>query len=489
MDMDRRKLVGLALGPLLFILALTLPVLRVDAPARKVLAVFFLAAAWWVTEALPIPVTALLIPVLFTALGVCGAEEAFAPLANPVIFLFLGSFILARAMSLHGLDRRLALGLISRKSVRGSRSRMLLAFGLVSAGLSLWLSNTATAAMMLPIALGVLSALPKEGEGVGKRSFSVALLLMTAYAASVGGVGTPVGSPPNLITIAMLDRLAGVRVSFFQWMVLASLVALPMMAVLYFLLKPRTGKDPASSSPPVLFASQAEPGPLSRAEKNVLISFGLTVTLWVLPGFLALVFGPECRTAVWLQKTLPESSAALLGAGLLFLLPVSFREGRFTIGLGEALKVDWGTLLLFGGGLSLGTQMFKSGLAEEIGSAFLGIGGRSVGGPLLTLLAVALSIFLTEVVSNTAAANMVIPVVIAVCGASGIDPLAPVVGSGLACSFAFMMPVATPPNAIVYGSGCIPLTRMVRVGLWLNILGIAVIWTGVCVLAPLLGLL
>ncbi|OGD09369.1 MAG: hypothetical protein A2Y86_02740 [Candidatus Aminicenantes bacterium RBG_13_62_12] len=487
--MGARKSVGLIVGPLLFLLALVMPVLGDKPSARKVLAVFLLAAVWWVTEALPIPITALLIPVLFTALRVAGAEEAFAPLANPIIFLFLGSFILARAMSLHGLDRRMAMIIISRKRVEGRKSRMLLAFGFVSAGLSLWLSNTAATAMMFPIALGVLSALPPEETGARRRSFSMSLLLMTAYAASVGGIGTPVGSPPNLITIAMLDKLAGVRISFFHWMVLAALVALPMMAALYFVLRVRMGKEGPRLAPAAPLAGQKAAGPLSRAEKNVLLAFGVTVTLWVLPGFLSLVLGADNPAALWFQKTLPESSAALVGASLLFLLPVNLKEGRFTCSLGEALQVDWGTLLLFGGGLSLGTQMFKSGLAEAIGTAFLGIGGRSVGVPLLTLLAVAFSIFLTEVVSNTAAANMVIPVIIAVCGASGLNPLAPVVGAGLACSFAFMMPVATPPNAIIYGSGLVPLPAMVRTGLWLNLIGIVIIWTGVCVFAPLLGLL
>ncbi|MBN2198417.1 MAG: DASS family sodium-coupled anion symporter [Candidatus Aminicenantes bacterium] len=487
--MDARKSIGLVLGPLLFVAVLASPLLGENPAARKVLAVFALVAVWWVTEALPIPITALLIPVLFTALRVAGAEEAFAPLANPIIFLFLGSFILARAMSLHGLDRRLALGLISRKRVGRNPSRLLLAFGVVSAGLSLWLSNTATTAMMFPIALGVLSAFPPEKEGEKGRSFFVTLLLMTAYGASVGGIGTPVGSPPNLITIAMLDKLAGVRISFFHWMILAALVAVPMMAVLYFYLKFRTGKHLPSAPPAVRAASAEKLGPLTRAEKNVLVAFSLTVTLWVLPGFLSIAFGPDCRAAGWLQKTVPESSAALLGAGLLFLLPVNLKEGRFTCSLGEALQIDWGTLLLFGGGLSLGTQMFHSGLAEAIGVSFLGMGGRAVSAPLLTLLTVSFSVFLTEVVSNTAAANMVIPVVIAVCRASGLDPAAPAIGAGLACSFAFMMPVATPPNAIIYGSGRIPLSSMIRAGLVLNLFGIAIIWTGVCVLAPLLGLL
>lgn len=487
--MDARKSIGLVLGPLLFIAVLASPLLGGHPAARKVLAVFFLAAVWWVTEALPIPITALLIPVLFVALGVAGAEESFAPLANPIIFLFLGSFILARAMSLHGLDKRLALSLIARKRVGASPSRMLLAFGVVSAALSLWLSNTATTAMMFPIALGVLSALPPGKNAERRRSFFVSLLLMTAYGASVGGIGTPVGSPPNLITLAMLDKLAGVRISFFHWMVLSALVALPMMAVVFFTLKIRAGKQELPGPPASRAAATEELGPLSRAEKNVLVAFSLTVALWVLPGFLSLAFGPDCRASVWLHKTLPESSAALLGAGLLFLLPVNLKQGRMTIRLGEALQVDWGTLLLFGGGLSLGTQMFNSGLAESIGASFLGIGGRSVSGPLVTLLAVAFSVFLTEVVSNTAAANMVIPVVIAVCRASGLDPTAPVIGAGLACSFAFMMPVATPPNAIIYGSGRVPLTSMVRAGLALNVFGIAIIWTGVCVLAPLLGLL
>lgn len=486
--MGGRKAAGFVLGPLLFCLALALPVLEDNPDARKVLAVFLLAAVWWVTEALPIPITALLIPVLFTALRVAGAEESFAPLANPIIFLFLGSFLLARAMSLHGLDKRLAVSVLSWRAVAGRPSRVLLAFGLVTAGLSLWLSNTATTAMMIPIALGVLSSLPQAGAQGKRLTFATSLCLITAYASSIGGIGTPVGSPPNLITLGMLDSLAGVRITFFHWMLIAALVYLPMMTALVFYLKLKTVRiEPSPVSVPRPLAEKT--GGLSRPQKNVLLAFGLTVTLWVLPGLLSLLFGAGFPAVRWFQKSLPESSAAVIGAALLFLLPVDLKQGRFTCGLGELMRIDWGTLLLFGGGLCLGTQMFTSGLAEAIGASFLNLGGRSVGLPLLTLMAVVFSIFLTEVVSNTAAANMVVPVVIAVCRASSLDPVAPVLGAGLACSYAFMLPVATPPNAIIYGSGLVPLPAMIRAGLWLNLFGIVFIWLAVSVLAPLLGLL
>ncbi len=228
---------------------------------------------------------------------------------------------------------------------------------------------------------------------------------------------------------------------------------------------------------------------LTRAQINVLAAFSTTVFLWVFPGFISLLLGRDAPFYLWLQRHFPESVAAIIGAGLLFILPVNLKRGQFTLSFKEAVKIDWGTLLLFGGGLSLGFQMFETGLADAIGKFFISSGGSSATLSVITLLSIAFSVYLTEVTSNTASANMVIPIIIAISQAASINPLPPVLGSALGCSFAFMLPVATPPNAIVYGSGMIRLPQMIKFGFWLNIAGVIIIWIGIRFIAPLLGLI
>ena len=267
-------------------------------------------------------------------------------------------------------------------------------------------------------------------------------------------------------------------------------VLIPMYLFLFFYMKSRIKEDAESEKPVDLSALKIEQrsGKLTRAQKNVLFAFSVTVFLWIFPGIVSLVGGRNAPLFLWLQEHFPEAIAAIIGAGLLFFLPIDFQRGEFTLSLREAIKIDWGTLLLFGGGLSLGFQMFESGLAEAIGNAFISLGGSSASTTLITLLAVALSVYMTELTSNTASANMIIPIIIAVSNAAGISPLQPVLGSAIGCSFAFMLPVATPPNAIVYGSGMIPLPQMMKHGFWLNIAGILLISLGIGVVASLFNL-
>jgi sodium-dependent dicarboxylate transporter 2/3/5 len=255
----------------------------------------------------------------------------------------------------------------------------------------------------------------------------------------------------------------------------------------YVRLRMKKAGIPAMMDPGILNHIR-ETKSLTKAQINVLIAFTFTVILWILPGLSALSLGREAVATVWLRNHFPEAVAAILGAGLLFFLPVDWKKGRFTLTLKEGLNVDWGTLLLFGGGLSLGIQMFDAGLADQIGRLFISLGGKSAGMGLICLLSIMLTVFLTELTSNTASANMVIPIIIAVSQAAQINPLPPVIGSAIGCSFAFMLPVATPPNAIVFGSGLIRLPDMMKTGLVLNIAGILLIWLGVTLIAPLLGL-
>jgi sodium-dependent dicarboxylate transporter 2/3/5 len=492
----RRRTAGLFIGPLLFLLLLLFPVHVPDPRAARLAAILAWVLTWWMTEAVPIPLTSLLGPALAVVFGVGGPTEMFAPFGDPIIFLFLGSFVIAEAMFSHGLDRRLAYGILSRRWVGSSTGRILLAFALITAGLSMWLSNTACTAMMYPIAMSVLVALShllerSQGRAVDftRLRYGTALMLVTAYASSIGGIGTPIGTPPNLIAIGQLDTLAGIRIPFFQWMLIGTPVMLVMLVVLLVYMRralPPEVREIAGSRELIL-AERAALGPLGRGERNVLIAFALTVFLWVLPGILALLSGTASPLYLKVQRALPEGVVALLGAALLFVLPVNWRERRFTMTWNRAVRVDWGTLMLFGGGLALGAAMFRTGLARAVGDALVRLtGAHSL--VAITFLFCFVAIVLTETTSNTAAATMVCPLAIAAAQAAGVSPVAPTVAVALGASMAFMLPVSTPPNAIVYGSGCVPITAMLRHGALLDLASCLLVPTGVLFMCRLLGL-
>ena len=492
----RRRTVGLFLGPLLFLLLLLFPVSVPDPRAARLAAILAWVLTWWITEAVPIPVTALLGPALAVLSGVGPVREMFAPFGDPVIFLFLGSFVIAEAMSVHGLDRRLAYGILDRRWVGSSSTRILIAFVVITAALSMWLSNTATTAMMYPIAMGVLAALSRllaRGDGtpanLQKMRFGTALLLVCAYASSIGGVGTPVGTPPNLIALGQLAELTGTRIPFFQWMTLAVpiMVAMLIFAVLYFRFAFPPEVRSIAGSAEFIAGERARLGSWSAGERNVLAAFLVTASLWVLPGVAAILLGTDSPTSKALVTLLPEGVVALLGAALLFVLPVNWKERRFTASWSDVVRIDWGTLLLFGGGLALGGAMFRTGLADAVGHALTSVtGARSL--VALTFLFSVFSIYFTEVTSNTATATMLVPLAIAAARAAGVSPIEPAVGCAIGCSMAFMLPVATPPNAIIYGSGCVPITKMVRAGFWFNIAASIIVPTGVLIMCRLLGL-
>lgn len=473
----RRRSAGLALGPLAFVLLLAFPPAALPVPAAKLLAVVAWVLVWWITEAVPLPATAILGPALTVVLGVAPAKEAFAAFGDPIIFLFLGSFLLAGAMSAHGLDRRIARAILAIPAASSSPRRVVVTFLALSAALSMWLSNSATTAMLYPIALGTLGAL---SEGSGRSPLARALLLACAYGASVGGIGTPVGSPPNLVAIGQLSALAGIRVGFVPWLLVALPILLAMVVATALVLGARGGGGvPVRPGE----ADLGERRPWTTGERSVAVAVLATVACWVGPGLLALVLGAEHPVALLLGRALPEGAVAVLGASLLFLLPGGSDRGR-AMSWGEATKIDWGTLLLFGGGLSLGAAMFRTGLSAALGHGLVGATGVSTLAGLTIVFSV-FSIFFTEVTSNTAAATMLVPLAIASAQAAGVSPLEPSLGCALGCSMAFMLPVATPPNAIVYGSGLVPITQMVRAGFRLNLIACVVIPAGVLLLVPL----
>jgi solute carrier family 13 (sodium-dependent dicarboxylate transporter), member 2/3/5 len=481
---NKRRTIGLFAGPLVCI-ALLLAPLPLAAPAHRVSAILGMMIVFWVTEALPLAVTALLGPVLAVLFRVVPAATAFAAFADPIIFVFIGSFILAEAMFVHGVDRRIAYTALSWRFVGASAPRILLTFGGVTTILSMWMSNTATTAMMFPIGLSIVAHLARTGLA-GARQFAMAMMLITSFGASIGGMGTPVGTPPNLIGVGMLQKLADVNVTFFQWM----LIGVPVMVLMFgmiglqfYFAGARHVRVDASSTQMVR-EELDKLGRVSRGQRNVLTAFGITVLLWVAPGIFAITGIDGSGFAKWFALAVPESVAAMIGALLLFLLPVDWTGRKFTLTWDQALKIDWGVILLFGGGLAMGQLAFSTGLAEALGKGIT-TWLPSQSTVALTMIFTAAAILLSEATSNTAAANMIVPVAIAVAQAAGVPPLEPALGATLGASMGFMMPVSTPPNAIVYSSGFIPITSMMKYGLLLDIFGYVVIVTLVLLLGPL----
>jgi sodium-dependent dicarboxylate transporter 2/3/5 len=474
----RRRTAGLLLGPLAFVTLVAVPS-SLPPPAHRLGAILAMMVILWITEALPLAVTALVGPVLAIVLGVAPARGAFAPFADPIIFLFIGGFMLAEAMFVHRLDRRIAFAALASPLVGRSPVRILLAYGGVTTVISMWISNTATTAMMFPIGLSIVAHLTAGRRDASTRRFALAMMLITAFGASVGGMATPIGTPPNLIGLGMLDRLVGYRISFAGWMVfgLPLALALFLFLVAYFGATALRGvvlDDPAAGRDSPIRDELRKLGAISSGERNVLVAFAVTVCLWLVPGAFAVLGLSESAAARAYAAAVPESVAAMVGAILLFVLPVSWRARRFTLSWEEASRIDWGIILLFGGGLAMGELAFSTGLAERLGRGIAGV--LPAHGPLaLTLLFTAIAIVVSETASNTASATMVVPIAIAVAQASGVDPVRPALGATLGASMGFMMPISTPPNAIVYSSGYVPIGAMIRHGVVLDLAGFALI--------------
>lgn len=444
-------------------------------------------ALWWLTEAVAIPVTALLPLVAFPAAGVLDMTDAAAPYASELIFLFMGGFMLAAAMEHHGLHRRIALGIVA--AVGTGPNRIVLGFMLATAFLSMWISNTATAAMMLPIGVavaGLFGARPTDDDGAdGPDALGVSLMLGIAYASSIGGVATLIGTPPNAVLAGAASELLGVDIGFGRWMLVGVPVAAIMLPLTWLLLvtvlhPPGELRGDAAT---LLERERSGLGPRSRGETLVGAVFAGAALAWILraPKVIGEVTVPGISTFL---PEVRDSTIAMAAALLLFLLPLDLRKGRFVLEWSVARKIPWGVLVLFGGGLSLARAMDRSGLAAWIGGGVEGLAG--VPPTVVFLIVAVLFVFLTEVTSNTATATMAMPIMAGAAMGLGRPELPFMVTAALAASMAFMLPVATPPNAIVFGSGLLSIRQMARAGLWLNILSIAVVTLAVTFLVPLL---
>ena len=455
--------------------------------AHRMAAVMALVITLWLTEALPLAITAILGPCLAVVLGVTTGREALAPFADPIIFLFIGGFMLAQAMFVHGVDRRIAYGALAMRGVGTSAFRILLVYGAVCTAISMWISNTATTAMMFPIGLSILAHLSRTSPDKERvRRYALAMMLITSFGPSIGGMGTPVGTPPNLIGIGMLQKIVGVEVSFFSWMA----IGVPIVAMLFaylvtqFYFTSVRGFDVAAGSTELVHRELERLGKQTAGQRNVLIAFGITIILWIAPGLLAIAGLDQSAFARGYAAHMPEGVAAMIGACLLFVLPVDWRERRFTLTWDEAVKIDWGITLLYGGGLALGEMAFSTGLAQAIGEGVTSwLPSQSPFA--LTVLFTGAAIVVSEAASNTASANMVVPIAIAVSQAAGVRPIEPVLGATLGASMGFMMPVSTAPNAIVYSSGYVPIGKMMRHGVFLDIVAFVIIVVTVTLMGPI----
>jgi sodium-dependent dicarboxylate transporter 2/3/5 len=485
----RRRTAGLFLAPAIFLILLFVPLGSLPVAAQRMAAVMGLVVILWLTEALPLAITAILGPCLAVVLGVATGREALAPFADPIIFLFIGGFMLAQAMFVHGLDRRIAYSALAMPGVGSSAFRILFVYGAVCTSISMWISNTATTAMMFPIGLSIVAHMMRTSTSQPNevRRFALAMMLITSFGPSIGGMGTPVGTPPNLIGIGMLEKIVGTRISFFSWMALGVpiVAALFLYLVAQFYFRSVRGLEIVAGSTEMVQQELKRLGKRTVGQRNVLIAFGVTIGLWIAPGIFAIAGIDDTALARGYERSMPEGVAAMIGATLLFLLPVDWRERRFTLSWDDAVKIDWGITLLYGGGLALGSLTFSTGLAQAMGEGITGwLPSHS---PLaLTALFTAAAIVISEAASNTASANMIIPIAIAVSQAAGVRPIEPVLGATLGASMGFMMPVSTAPNAIVYSSGYVPITQMMRHGVFLDIVAFVVIVATVMLLGPIL---
>lgn len=476
-----KQKIGLVLGPLLFtaVFFFSEPA-GMSAAGRGILASTLWIAAWWVTEAIPIAATSLLPLVLFPLTGGLGLSQTSSAYGHRIIFLFLGGFIIAVAIERWGLHRRFALNII--KAMGTATRRIILGFMIATGVLSMWISNTAAALMMLPIGLAVIRQLSammrQQGESEAQtRFFGKALMLSIAYSASIGGMATLIGTPPNGILAGQVAKLYQVEIGFAQWMTFGLPVSIILLALSWIYLAwfafPLSKQEIPGSRGEITQQLRAL-GKMSREEFSVLLVFALTALCWISRGFVLDALIPGIN----------DTTIAIAGAVALFLIPAKSAPGKTLLDWEHAVQLPWGIILLFGAGFSLAEGFMESGLAEWIGSHMTLLEGVSYF--LVLLVIIALINFLTEVTSNTATTTMILPILASFALALDAHPFGLMGGACLAASCAFMLPVATPPNAVVFGSGHVEMADMVKAGFWMNLLSILILSLLVYFLMPLL---
>ena len=472
-----KKRIGLFLGPLLFVLIyFILDIEGLSDSGKAVLASAVWIAVWWITEALPLAVTALLPIVLFPISGGLSLADTTVSYGHPYIFLFLGGFILAIAIEKWNLHRRIALQII--KLVGTDVSTIILGFMIATAFLSMWISNTACAVMILPVGIAIVKQLKDNPATIAKENdfFAKALMLSIAYAASIGGMATLIGTPPNLVLVGVVKESYGIEISFLQWFMFGFPLSVVLLFISWVYLTKYAFKFEQKKFPggvEEINEQLKNLGFVSYEEKWILVVFVLTALAWITRSFLITPYFPA----------IDDSIIAMLSCIILFLLP-SKNASIPLINWQDTVNLPWGILLLFGGGMALAVGFESSGLAVWIGGQLKAL--QTIPLLLLLLLLITAVNFLTEITSNLATTAMLLPILVSIAVAINVSPYFLLVGATIAASCAFMLPVATPPNAVVFGSGYLKIGDMIKAGFWLNIISIIIVTAFVYFILPLL---
>lgn len=477
--LETHQLVGRIIGPAIFALMLISDQWQTVMPmeAWRAAAIGLWMAVWWATEAVPVPVTAFLPIIVFAPLGITTLKDAAAPYANPIIYLYLGGFLMAMSLQRWNLHRRIALAILDRTGSDGRR--LVGGFMLVCAMLSMWMTNTATTMMLLPIVLSVVVVILDNAKDLSEKerhNFQLAMLLGLAYSASIGGMATLIGTPPNALLVGFMAENYGIEISFARWMMVGVPVSAIMLPIAWILLTRVLFPVNIPANDAVrdhLHNMREELGKLTTAERRVAVIFGTVIFSWML----------RKPITGWLGITgVSDAGIVMTAALLLFLLPSGDRERPQLMTWQYASRLPWGVLVLFGGGLSLAAVVSNSGLALWLGESLAPLNAWGVAA--LVIAAVAMVIFLTELTSNLATAATLLPVMGAMAIQAGVPPIVLTVPITIAASCAFMLPVATPPNAIVFSTGLISIPEMVRAGVLLNVIGIIIVSIVSLYLAP-----
>jgi len=464
--MELSKKIGLVTGPLVFLIVHALPLTLVSEQGDRVIAVALWMLVWWITEAVSISVTALLPLLLFPLLKILPIAEVGANYGSPIVFLFFGGFVMALALEKVNLHKRIALNII--KLTGTTPNKVVLGFMIATAALSMWISNTASTVVMLPIALSVINLLINDADGFTKsdQNFALSVMLGIAFSANAGGIATVIGTPPNSVLIGLLENEYNIQISFLKWMTLGLPFAIVMITITYFVLVKWMFPNKHlkfNASKEVIQEELKKLGPTSGKEKLVLVIFGVTVFLWI---FRTLI------NSIFPNLGLTDTMISIFAAISLFAVPYNLKKGDFIISWKDTSKLAWGILILFGGGLALAKGMSVSGIVDLVANT---IANSEISILFTASLLILLMLFMTELMSNVALVAVLAPVVAGIAIGLGVPILYLLIPVTMASSCAFMLPMATPPNAIVFASGYVKVPQMARVGIVLNLIAVGLL--------------
>jgi len=461
------KKIGFILGPVLFLVFYNLPFEIINPAADEVLSVAIWMVLWWITEAVSISITALIPLTIFPLLGIMDMQTVSANYGSPIVFLFFGGFVMALALEKVNLHRRIALNII--RFTGTTPDKVILGFMLATAFLSMWISNTATTVVMLPIALSVINLLINDDDGFTDRdkSFALCMMLGIAFSANVGGIATIIGTPPNIVMTGFMEQEYDMQISFLKWMLVGIPFSTLMLAIIYFVLVKWLYPSSLSELPnseKIIDTELAKLGEINKREQRVIIIFGCTIFLWIFRTYVN-----ELVPFI----TLSNAGISMLAALALFSIPFNFGRGEFSLNWEDTVKLPWGILILFGGGLSLASGLSSTGVIDYIGALVSSSGFVNVY--LIVSLLILIMLFMTELMSNVALVAIFCPVVTGVAIGLDYDILHMLIPITMASSCAFMLPMATPPNAIIFASGYIKVHEMAKAGVLLNFISVMIL--------------